>query len=73
LFFGAFRHWQKHGNENSNQNKCKNHTSSSKPALKSISGGGTVTGLGVAGLAVLGLTGFFHFFSLFHEWDWNSE
>jgi K(+)-stimulated pyrophosphate-energized sodium pump len=37
--------------------------------FKSIFGGGTVMGLGVAGLAVLGLTGFFIFFSLFHEWD----
>ena len=31
-------------------------------ALKVSFGGGTVMGLGVAGLAVLGLTGFFIFF-----------
>jgi Na+/H+-translocating membrane pyrophosphatase len=42
-------------------------------ALKVSFGGGTVMGLGVAGLAVLGLTGFFIFF-FFHEWGLtNSE
>ena len=34
-------------------------------ALKISFGGGTVMGLGVAGLAVLGLTGFFILFNLF--------
>jgi K(+)-stimulated pyrophosphate-energized sodium pump len=42
--------------------------------FKSIFGGGTVMGLGVAGLAVLGLTGFFIFFFIISwvEWNFNS-
>ncbi|MEZ7901265.1 MAG: sodium-translocating pyrophosphatase [Flavobacteriales bacterium] len=43
-------------------------------ALKVSFGGGTVMGLGVAGLAVLGLTLFFiFFFQLFMGGEWNSE
>ena len=43
-------------------------------ALKVSFGGGTVMGLGVAGLAVLGLTAFFIvFFQLFMEGAWSSE
>jgi K(+)-stimulated pyrophosphate-energized sodium pump len=63
VFFSALGIW----NENSNQNK-KNNTSCAyqfTTGFKSFFGGGTVMGLGVAGLAVLGLTGFlfsFHYF-----------
>ena len=43
-------------------------------ALKVSFGGGTVMGLGVAGLAVLGLTAFFIiFFQLFMGGEWSSE
>ncbi|HUH26842.1 sodium-translocating pyrophosphatase [Gelidibacter sp.] len=43
-------------------------------ALKVSFGGGTVMGLGVAGLAVLGLTSFFiFFFYYFMGADWSSE
>lgn len=42
-------------------------------ALKVSFGGGTVMGLGVAGLAVLGLTGFFIiFFQIFMNGSWTS-
>lgn len=42
-------------------------------ALKVSFGGGTVMGLGVAGLAVLGLTGFFIiFFRIFMNGEWTS-
>ncbi|MBW4361949.1 sodium-translocating pyrophosphatase [Flavobacterium taihuense] len=42
-------------------------------ALKVSFGGGTVMGLGVAGLAVLGLTGFFIvFFQIFMKGQWTS-
>ena len=42
-------------------------------ALKVSFGGGTVMGLGVAGLAVLGLTGFFIvFFQIFMNGVWTS-
>jgi len=42
-------------------------------ALKVSFGGGTVMGLGVAGLAVLGLTGFFIiFFQIFMQGKWTS-
>ena len=42
-------------------------------ALKVSFGGGTVMGLGVAGLAVLGLTGFFIvFFQIFMKGTWTS-
>src|SRR6476660_8412036 len=42
-------------------------------ALKVSFGGGTVMGLGVAGLAVLGLTGFFIiFFRIFMNGQWTS-
>ncbi|KVV13809.1 sodium-translocating pyrophosphatase [Flavobacterium sp. TAB 87] len=42
-------------------------------ALKVSFGGGTVMGLGVAGLAVLGLTGFFIlFFQIFMDGAWTS-
>jgi K(+)-stimulated pyrophosphate-energized sodium pump len=37
-------------------------------ALKVSFGGGTVMGLGVAGLAVLGLTGFFIILLIFYGW-----
>jgi Na+/H+-translocating membrane pyrophosphatase len=64
---------------NSHQNECKNNSGCFcikiflPQALKVSFGGGTVMGLGVAGLAVLGLTGFFIFF-FFHEWGLtNSE
>ena len=40
-------------------------------ALKVSFGGGTVMGLGVAGLAVLGLTAFF-IFSIICSWHWRS-
>ena len=43
-------------------------------ALKVSFGGGTVMGLGVAGLAVLGLTGFFIvFFQIFMNGTWTSS
>jgi len=42
-------------------------------ALKISFGGGTVMGLGVAGLAVLGLTGFFIlFFNVFMDGEWTN-
>ena len=43
-------------------------------ALKVSFSGGTVMGLGVAGLAVLGLTGFFIiFFQIFMNGAWTSS
>ena len=43
-------------------------------ALKVSFGGGTVMGLGVAGLAVLGLTAFFIlFFQLFMDGEWTNS
>jgi K(+)-stimulated pyrophosphate-energized sodium pump len=41
-------------------------------SLKSFFGGGTVMGLGVAGLAVLGLTTFYIFLPFFMNGVWTS-
>ena len=66
---------RKYGNEDRHQNKCSNDPSCknvSSDALKVSFGGGTVMGLGVAGLSVLGLT-FSLLFFITSLWEENGQ
>jgi Na+/H+-translocating membrane pyrophosphatase len=64
---------REYGNENSNKTNVRTTQAARTSLPQAVSFGGTVMGLGVAGLAVLGLTSFFIFSSISYEWhmDFN--